>query len=472
MLNLKMKGLANKRNTFRALLLALTIGSFSSAFSHNKEELPETISKDTYDSIFSLNDDFPDTDIIDLDDSNSLDSQSINSTDNKQIDLSINKKNLKLVNKLSIDALKCDFNDLLLMPNLEELQIINFPKLSDNDKDIINSLPNLKNIKLYSDYKYLNIHEELDLSWLDTSIDVSLFGPLYAPNDLDDLYLYKIYDNLDEETKKRVKFNAFSDEKLEELKKWDKELTDIVNSFGFTDDTTNEEKIIRIISYVTDRIDYDPEVSNLLKNSTEVVNDEKMIQYNDNLLESIFDDDDKYGICCNYAALTEVLGYYSNMELSYITGTCGEAVNNGHAWCSYYNNGELDIIDPTFLDSNLIFNIQKENLQFCNEKGIEDDDIYEQFILDEIFTSPSDYTYDSYKPHYDEDDKNDEDLKTVKYINEDSHLYNSEYFFKPIAIESFIGFTAMLMLYADITISVYKNSESRLNNQIKTLKKK
>lgn len=466
----------NKTNAFRALLSAITISSFAKTATTiskglDPSEVPIEISADTYHDIIRLNDNFPDSEIIYANDENS--SGLINLIDTTYVDKSINRKNLALVKKISIDARNSNLDDLLLLPNLEELEILNCDSLTENDKKIINELSSLKRIELRLNVEYVKLSNDFNISWINDSIEVSLEDLRFSDNDLSDLYIYKLYENLDNNTKERVKLELFDDDRIKKLKKWNKEVEKIVESFNFNEETTDEEKLIKILSFVTDKIAYNPEVSARLRNNPSIMTyDEIDImrkEYNDHLLEMVLDSKDDYGICCNYAALSSILAHYSNLFLPYI---CGMYSDQGHAWCNYLNDGDINIIDPTFLDSDEIFNIQKMNLDLIENHNAnkKDEDLYKQYILEQIFTTPEEKDYNLYKPFDSYKNMGIDQLSNSKIeksnikVNEDISVYN-QYLSKNIFRDSCLGWISILVLYANLVVNGIKKEKEMIKRK-------
>lgn len=175
-------------------------------------------------------------------------------------------------------------------------------------------------------------------------------------SDLADLYLYKAYLNLDYEIKSKLSFKKFSKQ--------------------YEEETTNEEKIIKIIGFVTKYLDYDPQVLNNSENS-----DNLSTYYNYNILKSFFDEYTGYGVCCNFAALTTVLASYANIDLDYVRGKT--STNTYHAWCEY----DGIKIDPTSIDDSID--------RFIDQVDI---DKYISSFISSYFVTFCDERYNSDKP--------------------------------------------------------------------------
>lgn len=71
-------------------------------------------------------------------------------------------------------------------------------------------------------------------------------------------YIY-IKHILDYEIKSKLSFKKFSKQYEEEIDLQDEKINQIIKSLNFEEETTNEEKIIKIIVFVTKYLDYDPQ---------------------------------------------------------------------------------------------------------------------------------------------------------------------------------------------------------------------
>ena len=278
-----------------------------------------------------------------------------------------NKKNLKEIKKLNIDVIKTDFNDLDLMPNVEELIITNFGYLTKEAKESISKLFNLKKITIIFGKDLAN-KENMDLSWIRKDISINIEMPtnkLHSPfddidtTDMYDVFKYNVISTIIEKNDGRVKCDFFDNEDY--ISKYNDKLNQMSSIMGITDDMDDEEKIVRIVKYVTDYIEYDPKISEILEldisssEQRQLLLDTNVLIYNTYLVGTVLHGENRYGVCCNYAALTALLGYYNDVSISY-------ANSFNHAWCQYNKDGESYIIDPTFLDGNSEYN----ELKKCN----------------------------------------------------------------------------------------------------------
>ncbi len=276
-----------KRNRIRMVLGALILSSSIGVSNKRKEKRPDPISEGIYEYVY----------------------------DTEKEGLHI-KQDLEEIKTLIVSAEDCDFKDIARFPNLQEIKILNPEKLTKEDKIYINSYEDIKKIKLILNGTSIQKKNIIDLSWIDEKINIVIDKNANLElfrKDLVDLYLYNLYNNLNEKDKNRISFECLNKERMEELTKWHYILSSIVNSFSFTEETTEEEKVMTIAYYVTRALEYDPEIAERLNSETKKLYDEKIYYYNHNLLGALFNREGNYGICCNYAALTSILGYYANV---------------------------------------------------------------------------------------------------------------------------------------------------------------
>lgn len=423
---IKLKKVLTNKALVRLLMGGMSISS-ALAMVQNNNDRPLELSSAVYDSIQY------DNDFVDSEYYYSADTTDLLKWNQDKVDLSLTEKNLKQVNTLNIDVLKSDIKDLAYLTNLESLTLTNFGYLTDEDKEILSNLTNLKNVRIMLDNSLFK-EECHDISWLNEGIQVEIkkdpelvFEDEYRDlnkSDIYKLFIYNLTYVMNEENNNRINVNIYDSEELKDLERWNKQLVDIVASFNFGENMAETDKIIKIVNYVTDAIDYDPDVSQSLKDG--VITD-KSRDYNNNLLRSLFDNNDGYGICCNYAALTTILGYYSNVDISYISGTYGDGERNGHAWCQYNTDDKTYLIDPTFLDKNLIYDTQKYNYYYTNEyqNGDPKMDMYKYYMYDSLFNeSTANYTA---KEEFNlNDKKTSSEVKDVEYVNINIDEYNKE----------------------------------------------
>lgn len=311
-----------------------------------------------------------------------------------KIDLNINKRCLKNIKKLSIDVLKTNVNDLLSFDGLEEVTIKNYQYLTTEDKKCLSEIVNLKKLTILIDENNLNKFD-IDVDYLSENVNIVAITDFEYHYDFYDFLTYKMITDNNNINKNKIDLE-YTLEEIEQFEKWDQKITKIVESFNFDSTTSEDEKVYTIIKYVSNNLDYNmlaldsDYISNLIVESITISK-----YYNENIIGSYLTDEDKKGVCCNYAALSTMLGYYSDTDINFVKGWYGPS-HDGHAWCKYNDR----IIDPTFIDG-------KETFPTIFKDLITEDDSYYY----------EDYMTDLY-------DVNEDITKKVSYINEEAFLYN------------------------------------------------
>ena len=298
--------------------------------------------------------------------------------------------------------------------------------------------------------------EEEDIDWAKDDVSISVNDSSIQDQyttDLYDLYIYNKIKSLS--LKSNVKFNYFDEEKTENLEKWDNELKNIIQSFNFTEETTDEDKIITIVNYVINKIEYDPIVSAQLKG--DVLNRDRTLsrKYNQELLKTVFDSNSEYGICCNYAALTSVLSNYLNLDVDYTIGW-GETM--AHAWCTYNNDEESFVIDSTDIDTRGTLEFLK--LVYDHAIDQEQKDFIKGQMNSTVFDNKERYenAFD-YIVVYDYAKETEKKEKHITYINEKANEYYEDVYMKNIKTRTFLTFASALLLTANVVSTVKTKKE-------------
>lgn len=298
-----------------------------------------------------------------------------------------------------------DDNSKLENSNIKTLVIRNSSYLTDEEKDIIKNNDNIDNFVI--SYGLTDINDQnINLDFLNSNVNVNIILDEVIKNfDKDsELYNFLVYKKY-KDYKKNDNHNVYllekySSEDIEKFEIFDEHLNDIVSSFNLDENSDDYSKIISVISYVTNHIYYDKDVAagnkQGKKNST---------KYNNNLLSTTLENEPYYaceGVCCNYAALTTVLGYYTGVDLDYITGMEKEL---GHAWNEYIDNEEVVVFDITSLDDwdtyeELIF-----YYNLYNQKNEIDENVTHSFV--KVLETEKDYyenrfeVFEEYSKKYD-----------------------------------------------------------------------
>ena len=298
-----------------------------------------------------------------------------------------------------------DDNSKLNNSNIKTLVIRNSSYLTDEEKDIIKNNDNIDNFVI--SYGLTDINDQnINLDFLNSNVNVNIILDEVIKNfDKDsELYNFLVYKKY-KDYKKSDNHNVYllekySSEDIEKFEIFDEHLNDIVSSFNLDENSDDYSKIISVISYVTNYIYYDKDVAagnkQGKKNST---------KYNNNLLSTTLENEPYYaceGVCCNYAALTTVLGYYTGVDLDYITGMEKEL---GHAWNEYIDNEEVVVFDTTSLDD---WDTYEELIFYYNlytQKNEIDENVTHSFV--KVLETEKDYyenrfeVFEEYSKKYD-----------------------------------------------------------------------
>lgn len=311
-----------------------------------------------------------------------------------------------LIDNLTVDAKKTDFNDINYFSNLNFIVIKNIGYLTNEDIELlINS--NIKTIKILIDTD--NFKEEINhLNNLpiitNHKVVVSLSINEGLHQDLKDLYVYR------KGLIANYNYTWLTESRMELLKIWDNELQKTIDSLDLSNDD-DTEKIIKILYQTSKKICYD----HLIANSTnKLAKYEKSTEYNLKTLNNILNKKGEVeGVCTSYAAYTSILASYVDIDLPIVGGNHEE---EGHSWCTINIDDEKYIVDPTMIDntlekyvgSNIPYEDFKELIQsflfFQDEKYVERD---KEFFFSSLLT-----------------DYNTQLEKEITYINEKAKKYN------------------------------------------------
>ena len=336
--------------------------------------------------------------------------------ENAYLNKSYTLANMRELETIDIDVLRTDFNDLKLMSNLEKIIISDFGYLTEEDKEIISNLKNLKKVVIRYDSSMFN-EKCYDMSWINDGVEIEINYQAGLPisvnnkdvmlnNDLIQLYTYDVLTCINKINNGRLKIYGYNQQSISE---WKSKLDDIVVSLGFDENTSDEEKILRIVDYVTDALEYNPSVIEKHRNYEESISESYV--HNLFLLDVLYNDVE-YGVCANYAALTTALAREAGIDVSYVAGV-------KHAWTKY-NGDKESIVDTTWLDDD-IYRGKRE--AYLNDRSEENKDaLYKEVFLE--------YPNSNYNSEYEINpntlfDKNKE--KNVEYRRiEPNKKYNDE----------------------------------------------
>lgn len=369
--------------------------------------------------------------------------------------------NLSKIKKLNVMANGFNFEELNLLPNLESLTIKSCSDLSDEEKSIIKDKTSIKTLRLFYDSNDISFDDKLDLDWCgNRKIEIYNLNLLDDMSDIDKLKIYNLYKNIPDDMKNNIKFDFISEEEMNQMNEWNSKLEKIVGELNISSSDDDLDKIIKIVKYVTDKYQYDPKISRQLSYN-EAIDYDLVEDYNMNLLSNLLESDNDLGICCNYAALTSILGFYCNLNVDYIAGSYGKDDDAyGHAWCTYNYNGENKIIDSTFIDGNSSYE-WLDNIYFSNlsKKTCKDD------LIKEIFKNSDDTNYNEQINVTSVENKGEKNEIEPIYYNVRADEYNSR-------IRRQKSYNQMLFLITGLLLAVgVKVKFERNSNEKKEINK-
>ncbi len=257
----------------------------------------------------------------------------------KSIDKLGGIKSLSLFATTPSDFTKENFSFLKKSKSTTELHLTGM----HIEPGILEELTHLKSLIIMSDDGNLDF-DITKLTFLDT-LDFSITGPYTAVLDITS-------EEMETLEKAGVKIKFSNDGDLDKFYELDQRLDEIVTSLGVNKDSTDEEKLYAIVSYVINNLTYDPEVSAAIRDNIEH-RDLTHSFYTEGLLYGAFEKDT--AICGNYAALTNALAERLDLDHYYL-------VSSNHAWSLIDIDGELFYVDPTWLDSQVVAHTVTETI--------------------------------------------------------------------------------------------------------------
>ncbi len=213
------------------------------------------------------------------------------------------------------------------IPSIDTLQVGNDSSEMNIDSTFLQSLKNVKNLKLGLGYDS-NFHYQ-DLTYLDS---LELLGRPY------DIALYFSLDSLEELEKAGVHIQT---ENLELIQKTRQEIRNLYQSLSVPEDATDQEKLNAILTCVLSKLTYDPEVKDQLYGSGKVDSSLNESFYENGYLTAALEDPTQ--ICGNYAALTYALCQEAGLSVFNMS-------SNNHAWNAVQVGDYYYYVDSTWLD--------------------------------------------------------------------------------------------------------------------------
>ena len=288
-------------------------------------------------------------------------------------DKNITDKALENTNLIKLDMLENnDISFLTYCSNLETLIIHNAQDLTANDIELI-SQNSVNDVRLIFDHKKLcrKLNDKLDFSLLTNKKPMVLCMD-YFSNEQEKIlfinYLQKHNINLPD--------NGYYDEAL----KINTILDKIIESLKLNESQSNWEKFIKICSYVTNRIEYDSEISSYIYDNGSFETDSpiktKAHDYNENALSAVISEDitkEVPGICVNYSNLLNALCIKAGIE-AYIAETAVDSDKAyHHSWNVVKVDEDYQYVDLTAEDSSFMYEAYLEeylaggNINFSQE---------------------------------------------------------------------------------------------------------
>ena len=269
-----------------------------------------------------------------------------------------NLKNMKNLSYFNIAGTYItDISFLKELPSIEELVLPT--RLSD--LSVLYELPNLNYVE-FEGYTYMNVDQDLNNYFQAKGITFEFFNRWDGDNEMK--LDYEIYEKLDS----------------------------VIKSFGFTDKTTDIEKIDVVTEYVMDLIEYSWDRS-YNDDGIQISSMTRAFEYN-------------VGICYDYALLEEAL-----LTLVGVDAYCviGQAMDydyeydivysrGGHAWNMVNVDGEWYVLDATWCDDNNDYPNYKESPYYMkkDDTGVTWQEYYNSDNKEQYEYAIFDLEHDSY----------------------------------------------------------------------------
>ena len=241
-------------------------------------------------------------------------------------------ENLALYNCGSTDAtIDYDNYKFLFSPNLNCLVIDDF----NVQKDLIESLPNIKTLDISSNTDMVLINYNLDYQRL-TNLDTLIISNPYT------IAVHMNKNDIETLTQNNVKIIDKSYEnQVPLLLEINEKIDKIVEELNINNNSTEEEKIDKIIMYAINNLTYDSKIS---KDLSEGNNISSNLFYENGFLYGALELDTQ--ICGNYSALIGAL--CERVGINEIN-----QMSSVHSWNLVYVDGNNYYVDSTLIDINI-----------------------------------------------------------------------------------------------------------------------
>lgn len=220
---------------------------------------------------------------------------------------------------------------------LEDIESIDTLEIGDDDvavnidSDFLQSLRQVHNLKL--SLGYISNFKYKDLTYLDS---LTINGGVY------DTSIYFTNEELASLINSGVSVTV---DDMEKLRSVNDQLDSIVSNLDIDENSTEQDKINAVLTYVLCQYNYDEEIHNMIERGEDIPNDKIHAFYEDGYMTSGFEGNSQ--ICGNYAAITTALCKRVGLD-SFILSS------SNHAWNAVQIGDYYYYVDSTWLDGNTI----------------------------------------------------------------------------------------------------------------------
>ena len=257
---------------------------------------------------------------------------------------------LDKLHHLTVDlSSTADLSYLLKCHNLQSISIFYSEYLTPEQIAIINKC-SADELTLYFENPEVNRENYLDLNvFKNKKITINF----YPTEELEALVFLNYIKNYESENVTANLIGQYSD--VSKLFMLDDKLNEIIDSLDIKESDSDYDKLLKIVKYVNDKIEYDHDISDYLDNKNADVDTYFQLSnyYNQYDISSIIlnDGNDVEGVCVNYANLLDILCYKTGVKTRTVSGANNRC---GHAWNIVYLNDTRSYVDLTSADTTYI----------------------------------------------------------------------------------------------------------------------
>ena len=219
---------------------------------------------------------------------------------------------------------------------INKLSVGNHDLSLNIDSSFLQSLRNVENLSLGLDYN--SNFKYIDLTYLKS---------LYIDSKPYDACLYFSNEILDDLRNKGVDVSSID---MERFTRASSTIQKIASCLNLSNDSTDQEKLNAILSYVLNTFSYDLDISS--KNSSEVSSSDFLPFYGKGELTGVFEN--KTQICGNYAAMVYALCREVGLD-------CYNLISKNHAWNAVKVGDYYYFVDATWLDGGVVYLPNNDN---------------------------------------------------------------------------------------------------------------